>query len=212
MNFWDQSDERNVIRLLALRLLLERSEQALSMSPRMAGDSAQAEGGQLSGWPPAPAPLPQCPRFENRQRTAATRELATLLNQESTLTATGAQARQIAELLEYLDRDEEALTWWKKAAARGDEDAQDYLDILGDEEKEKTGEFPCPDAQTGETPGGSLACSAQKAGSFLMGGGAFVAACLAATEPKISKDTERLLEEIEEFLTDPDRMTDGRRR
>ncbi|SCD41481.1 hypothetical protein GA0115250_10648 [Streptomyces sp. BvitLS-983] len=51
-----QPEERGAIRLLALWLLLEGSEQAVSRSSRIGEDSVQAEGGQPSGWPPAPPP------------------------------------------------------------------------------------------------------------------------------------------------------------
>lgn len=41
-----QPEERGAIRLLALWLLLEGSEQAVSRSSRIGEDSVQAEGGQ----------------------------------------------------------------------------------------------------------------------------------------------------------------------
>ncbi|MFE7452809.1 hypothetical protein, partial [Streptomyces griseus] len=53
-----QPEERGAIRLLALWLLLEGSEQAFSKGSRINEDSVQAEGGQPSGWPPALAPSP----------------------------------------------------------------------------------------------------------------------------------------------------------
>jgi hypothetical protein len=40
----------------------------------------------------------------------------------------GWSCRQVAELLEVQGRTEDAWAWWQRAAAAGDEDAQDYLD------------------------------------------------------------------------------------
>lgn len=49
-------EERGAIRLLALWLLLEGSEQAVSKGSRIGENPLQAEGGQPSGCPRPPPP------------------------------------------------------------------------------------------------------------------------------------------------------------
>jgi hypothetical protein len=46
-----------------------------------------------------------------------------------------AQLTRIAELTVFTDGDQEAQVWWERAAAAGDEDAQDMLEILKAEEE-----------------------------------------------------------------------------
>ncbi|MEU7162625.1 hypothetical protein [Streptomyces chrestomyceticus] len=115
--------------------------------------------------------------------------------------------------MEYLNRDEEALGWWEKAAVRGDEDAQDYLDVLRDEAAENTGKLSSLSGQANQVREGDCALlMRQIAVAYLTGRDATVVASPAVTDAAIDEETERLLEEIEEYLMHPDRMTDGRRR
>ncbi|MFF5638121.1 hypothetical protein [Streptomyces sp. NPDC012825] len=208
MSTWDKEHEQNVIRLLAVWALLERSEQALSTSPRTPEDSVQAEEGQPSGWPPPPAPCP-----DDREQTEAKSELVLLLARECSHTATAQETRRIAELLEYLNRDDEAFPWWQLAAERGDEDAQDYLELIHAERQEQ-------DNQPVESPSspvleGSSALYVWKASDTSAGSCTFAAVQLAlsaASGTEMSEDAKRLVREIEEYLQHPDRMTDGRRR
>ncbi|MFF8445886.1 hypothetical protein ACF07U_34060 [Streptomyces californicus] len=130
-----QPEERGAIRLLALWLLLEGSEQAFSKGSRINEDSVQAEGGQPSGWPPAPAPCLEI--VDGNHRIGAVRELRTLLKKEVDDSATPQETRRVAEILEFLNRDDVTRSWWEKAALKGDEDAQDYLHILDAEREEK---------------------------------------------------------------------------
>ncbi|WP_157955236.1 hypothetical protein [Streptomyces noursei] len=130
-----QPGERGTIRLLALWLLLEGSEQALSKGSRIGENPVQAEGGQPAGWPPAPAPRLEDPGNENH-RIGVIRELHTLLKKEIDDTATPQETRRVAEILEFLDRDNLARRWWERAAVKGDEDARDYLRILETEREE----------------------------------------------------------------------------
>src|SRR5262245_36994558 len=99
MSTWGKGDGQSAIRLLAVWTLLERSEQALSRSSRTPEDSTQAEGGQLAGWPPAPAPCP-----DDRELIEAKSELVLLLARECTHKATAQETRRVAEILEYLER------------------------------------------------------------------------------------------------------------
>ncbi|MFE6357585.1 hypothetical protein ACFVOO_32555 [Streptomyces rochei] len=207
MSTWDQEHQQSAIRLLAVWALLERSEQALSRSPRTPEDSVQAEGGQPAGWPPAPAPCP-----DGREHTEAKSELVLLLARECTHKTTAQETRRIAELLEYLDRDEQALRWWQWAAERGDEDARDYLELLRAERQEQ-------ENASVESPVSSELDSAAlyvwKASGTNAGSHTFAAVQLAlsaAANPELSEDAKQLVREIEEYLQHPDRMTDGRRR
>ncbi|MFD8731624.1 MULTISPECIES: hypothetical protein [unclassified Streptomyces] len=209
MNFWDEVDEQSAIRLLAVWVLLERSEQALSKSPRTPEDSEQAEGGQLAGWPPAPAPRPDTP--ENNQ---AKRELIVLLVREYKKNATAPETRRIAELLEYLDRPEEAFPWWERAAGRGDEDAKDYLEILRAEMQEK-GKHPAGLSESLQRDGESASSFVWRACSKSPGSDAITAvrvALNAASSTDVSEEAKNLVRDIEMYMRHPDRMTDGRRR
>nr|WSW64611.1 hypothetical protein OG513_39440 [Streptomyces sp. NBC_00998] len=206
MSDWSMSDERSAIRLLAVWLLLERSEQALSKGPRTPGDPAPVEGGQLPGWPPAPHPCP-----DSWERGTLLRELAILLGREFNGKARASDTRRIAELLELFGRDDWALSWWQKAAEGGDEDARDYLEIL----REEAAETVSPPSDPPGDPtflGDSAAFVVWKASSMAAGSDTFAAvqvALQAATRPH--QDAERLVEQVEEYLRHPDRMTDGRR-
>jgi hypothetical protein len=207
MSIWDDEDVQSAIRLLAAWVLLERSEQALSKSPRTPVDSAQAEGGQLAGWPPA---LAECP--DGPERIGAKGELVILLARECEQKATAQETRRIAELMEYLDRDEEALTWWQWAAERGDEDAADYLEMLRAERLEK--ENPSDESPAPSEPEENAAMLVWKASTTATGSHTFAAVQLAlsaATNPWLSEDAKQLVREIEEYLQHPDRMTDGKR-
>jgi len=209
MSIWHDTDEHSAIRLLAVWLLLERSEQALSKSLRTPADSAQAEGGQPVGWPPAPAPCPDAP-----EHTDAKRELVLLLARECEQKATPQETRRIAELLEYLDRDEEALTWWQWAAERGDEDARDYLELLQSEAQER-GHTVTGLSASSPHPEEDTAQFFRKASGMTASSHTFAAVQLAlhaATGPETNADAQRLVQEIEDYLQHPDRMTDERHR
>lgn len=205
-----QPEERGNIRLLALWLLLEGSEQTVSKGPRISEDSAQAEGGRPSGRPPAPAACPENTRDGNHQ-TRMWRELRTLLKKEVCDSATPRETRRVAEILEFLDRDDEARSWWEKAALKGDEDAQDYLHVL-DSEREKKLSACCD--QEGKGTGEAFR-------SFMSGFACqpFTAhviadrvdSALGEVGVRLSKDSQTLVQEIEAFLTHLDHTTGGPR-
>ncbi|WP_404871085.1 hypothetical protein ACI1MP_38235 (plasmid) [Kitasatospora griseola] len=73
----------------------------------------------------------------------ALRELAAALAEVHRLErpVNGSPERTVAELLELLELDEAAYSWWAEAALLGDEDAIDYLEIL---EEERSTSFPVP--------------------------------------------------------------------
>ncbi|MFF8572736.1 hypothetical protein ACF07F_25020 [Streptomyces sp. NPDC015237] len=210
---WRQpSEEHGPIRLLALWLLLEASEQAVSKGPRIGENPVQAEGGQPAGWPPAPAPCPN-PDAEGHHRTQAIRELCTLMKREIHDSATPQQTRRIAEILEFLDRETMALDWWVRAARRGDEDAQDYLEILHAESEEnlpacrewKEREYFTSRSLTSLVS--DLACPSIDP-----------RAATEQVEPEpgetgldLSEGTQSLVREVESFLAHLDHTTDGPR-
>ncbi|MFI9262180.1 hypothetical protein ACIGT4_31435 [Streptomyces sioyaensis] len=207
-----QPEERGAIRLLALWLLLEGSEQAVSASPRIAEDSVQAEGGQLTGWPPAPAP---CLEYlgNGNHRIGVIRELRTLLKKEVDDSATPRETRRVAEILEFLDRDSEARSWWEKAALKGDEDAQDYLAVLDAEREEglsvcreeKEREQGIAEAFTLFVSG--FACRSMD--MHVVKDRVVSALGKAGVEP--SQGTQTLVREIEDFLAHLDHTTGGPR-
>ncbi|MFF7025943.1 hypothetical protein ACFY97_33630 [Streptomyces klenkii] len=205
-----QPDERGTIRLLALYLLLESCEQAVSTGPRIGEDPDQAEGGQLSGWPPAPAACPENSGNKDH-RLSAFHELRALLKKESDDSATPQETRRVAEILELLDRDEEARQWWERAALKGDEDARDYLAVL--EAEKETEALPCP-GQERERAGHALVTAmgeveAQKIASCVITGrGGSVPR---GSGNQLSGDPRNLMREIEHFLTHLDPTTGGPR-
>lgn len=204
-----QPEERGAIRLLALWLLLEGSEQAFSKGSRIGEDSVQAEGGQPSGWPPAPAPCLEI--VGGNHRIGAVRELHTLLKKEIDDSATPQETRRVAEILEFLDRDDVARSWWEKAALKGDEDARDYLHIL-DAEREENLSACC---------GQGKEHAEESFRSFVSGfvcrsAGTRVAAdrvdwALGEAGVDLSEATQALVREIEDFLAHLDRTTGGPR-
>ncbi|MEU0929070.1 hypothetical protein [Streptomyces malaysiensis] len=207
-----QPEERGTIRLLALWMLLEGSEQAVSKSPRIGEDPVQAEGGQLAGWPPAPAP---CLGYlgNGKHRIGVFRELWSLLKREVDDSATPQETRRVAELLEFLDRDSEARCWWERAALKGDEDAQDYLAVLDAEREEKLS--ACQEGTEREE---------RTAEAFTLFVSSFacrstdtrvaadrVDSALGEAGVELSKGTQTLVREIEGFLAHLDRTTGGPR-
>jgi hypothetical protein len=77
-------------------------------------------------------PIPPLARAQ-MQVSSWRRELATLLGLDE---PDGAQLRRIAEVAESLYDVSESRPWWEKAAAAGDRDAVDYLQILDEESNE----------------------------------------------------------------------------
>ncbi|MFD5548703.1 hypothetical protein ACFWJQ_18445 [Streptomyces goshikiensis] len=111
-----------------------------------------------------------------------------------------AMMRRFAELLEVVGDQLAANHWWLKAADAGDEDARDYVDFL----QEESGFIM-------STPEEQEQVIYMKARHDLL------AACtdreaagrLCPSDVQISID--RYIEEIEEYLSNPDQVTDGRR-
>lgn len=205
-----QPDERGTIRLLALWLLLEGSEQAFSKGSRIGEDPVQAEGGQPASWPPAPAPCLE-DHGNGNHRIGVVRELRTLLRKEIDDSATPQETRRVAEILELLDRGNVARSWWERAALKGDEDARDYLHILDVESEEEPSEHCGHGKERAE----------ESFRSFVSGFACRSAGIRVATDKVdwasgesgvgLSEATQALVREIEDFLAHLDHTTGGPR-
>ncbi|WP_159103620.1 hypothetical protein [Streptomyces sp. CS149] len=210
LSAWTQQpEERGAIRLLALWLLLEGSEQAFSKGSRIGEDSVQAEGGQPSGWPPAPAPCLEI--VDGNHRIGAVRELRTLLKKEVDDSATPQETRRVAEILEFLNRDDVARSWWEKAALKGDEDAQDYLHILDAEREGKLSACCGCEKEHAEESFQSFVSD-----FVCRSAGARVAVdrvhwALGEAGVDLSEATQALVREIEDFLAHLDHTSGGPR-
>ncbi|MDW4910695.1 hypothetical protein RB628_36580 [Streptomyces sp. ADMS] len=205
-----QPEERGTIRLLALWLLLEGSEQVLSKGSRIAEDPVQAEGGQPAGWPPAPAPCLE-DNGNGNHRIGAARELRALLKKEIDDSATPQETRRVAEILEFLDRDNEARSWWEKAALKGDEDARDYLHVLDAERVQELS--ACSGREKEHT---EEAFSVFVSSFVCRAAGIRVSAdrvdwALGKAGIGLSEATQALVREIEDFLAHLDHTTGGPR-
>jgi hypothetical protein len=210
-----QPKAHGTIRLLALWVLLERSEQAEYMSPRIHEDSVHAEGGQPTGWPPAPS-LHQGYLINGNHRSGVLNELLTLLKKEIDDCARPQETRRVAEILELLEWDGEARTWWLKAAARGDEDAQDYLEVLDAEHEFES--LACRKEHRKEVidPGTITSLLSDSDSDFACHhdprqAAQHVEAVLAEAGINLSRDTQALIREIEDFLAHLDPTTGGPR-
>ncbi|WP_143079203.1 hypothetical protein [Streptomyces monashensis] len=205
-----QPEERGTIRLLALWLLLEGSEQAFSKGSRIGEDPVQAEGGQPAGWPPAPAPCLE-DHGNGNHRIGVVRELRTLLKKEVDDSATPQETRRVAEILEFLDRDNVARSWWERAALKGDEDARDYLHILDAESEEELSACCGHGKEHTEEAFRSFV-----SGFACRSAGIRVAAdrvdwALGEAGVGLSEATQALVREIEDFLAHLDHTTGGPR-
>ncbi|GLW19876.1 hypothetical protein Stsp01_66190 [Streptomyces sp. NBRC 13847] len=199
-------EERGAIRLLALWLLLEGSEQAVSKGSRIGENPVQAEGGQPSGWPPAPAPCPETSGSGNH-RLGVRRELHSLLKKEIDDSATPQETRRVAEILEFLDRDDEARRWWKKAALKGDQDALDYLHVLDAENEENLSACSLRGEQADEVFRSfvsAFACPPLLIADRLD-------SALGEAGVRMPDGSQNLVREIEDFLTHLDHTTGGPR-
>ncbi|WP_328565103.1 hypothetical protein [Streptomyces coelicoflavus] len=199
-------EERGAIRLLALWLLLEGSEQAVSKGSRIGENPVQAEGGQPSGWPPAPGPCPESFGIGNH-RLGVCRELHSLLKKEIDDSATPQETRRVAEILEFLDRDDEARRWWKKAALKGDQDALDYLHVLDVENEENLSACSLGGEQADEAFRSFV--SAFACPSLLIADR--LDSALGEAGVRMPEGSQNLVREIEDFLTHLDHTTGGPR-
>ncbi len=229
MNFFrSRADTYQEFRRFAVLLLTDRAHQALHAGPRMSGDPAQAEGGQLIGWPPAPAghtvpdstPATDLGPADPGDRRNALHTLASLLLKVASYSATPADVREIAELWEYLDRDDEALPWWVKAAEMGDEDAQGYLEILLEgRQQNREDEMVSPRAVNQgcwvdlcAPPNVIVQVDLVCALPDSPGRRPLSPQVVDIRSASVEAAVERMVREIETFRAHPDQMTDGRTR
>ncbi|MBT1187827.1 hypothetical protein HET69_28535 [Streptomyces sp. CJ_13] len=138
MSSWSGPERDVLVRLV----LLELFEQAMD---RDLGEVSDQEGGRPSGRPPAGVQLGGRPSgrppaggqagtsYQTDARIKVLYELTLLLERDEAEGLSGAEQRRVAELIEFFDKPDVAFGWWEKAAASGDEDAKDYLEILREE-------------------------------------------------------------------------------
>jgi hypothetical protein len=202
MSSWMFDEER---RAFAKLVLLELFDQALCDHNRLgeASLSDHEQGGRPSGRPPAgdrilnPWGEPSIPDTTGSSSRERLRESFVLLNKDVEGEITAAEERRLAEIAESFGDPELAYPWWERAAASGDEDAKDYLEIL----KEDMG--MCGDgAAEVRLSGFQLTVSHVRTLQHLCGG-----------EPRVAeKELRDLFREIEQFLSNPDQVADGGRR
>jgi len=217
VNSWDRPETYSTSRLIAALWLLNQADEALTETHRTPGDSALAEGGRPVGRPPAPA-LHQ----DHGDSTEALLELGDLFSRRGQ--ESGADVRRMAELCELLDQDELAHAFWERAAEMGDEDAQGYLEVLEEEEKENL-----PGEGTSTTSLEALLChllvELRRAGKgdtsppfqaiefrfMLKGELDRHAGNQAIRDLTLTTLAHQMIEEIEDYIANPDRITDGGR-
>ncbi|WP_431985237.1 hypothetical protein [Streptomyces qinglanensis] len=121
--------------------------------------------------------------------------------------AAAQETRRVAEVLEFLDRDDEARSWWEKAALKGDEDARDYLYVVDSEQQEERSEC-C--GQEEENSDEYLNLSVK--GPTRLPSTAQIIADLtgpvsAGTGAGVSEESQVLVQQVEDFLTRLDPTT-----
>lgn len=139
MSSWMFHEEREAFGRL---VLLELFDQALREENRLGEDSVLTlnQGGRPSGRPPAGAclvtvenPLRTRDLLRDRRQRRRLFELFRLLNKDTKNQLEPAEERRVAEIAEAFGDLKAAYGWWRRAAASGDEDAQDYVEILEEE-------------------------------------------------------------------------------
>jgi hypothetical protein len=136
------------------------------------------------------------------------RELHSLLKKEIDDSATPQETRRVAEILEFLDRDDEARSWWEKAAFKGDQDALDYLHVLDAEGEEKLsaccGREREPVDEAFRSFVSAFACPPLLIADRLD-------SALGEAGVRMPEGSQNLVREIEDFLTHLDHTTGGPR-
>ncbi|MGP4004620.1 hypothetical protein [Streptomyces sp. 8N706] len=197
-------------RILAVLILLDRLYQVLKGFGRTAEVSNQV-GGRPSGRPPAGGECPDGTSGAGDSQDTpfarggpAVEELALLLCRWKASTSTGRTARRIAELWEYLDEVGSAYRWWQVAAAMGDSDAQEYLEVLHGEVQHGTDWLAVVNiADVGPPCSWSeWTCLSDAARS----------ACGGLVAPAVEEaEVRQMVRQIEDYLTHPDQVANGGR-
>jgi hypothetical protein len=205
MSSWMFDEEREAFGRL---VLLELLDQALREESRMGevSDLTLNLGGRPSGRPPAGACLATVenphrvrnllrdPRQRNRLR-----ELFKLLNKDTKSQLEPAEERRVAEIAEAFGDLKAAYGWWQRAAASGDEDAKDYVEIL----EEELGVSDAPDDTTTSSRLFFVQFTVPQVRLLRR---------FCNREQIAESELNDLFEEIEQFLSNPDQVADGGRR
>ncbi|MEW2553656.1 hypothetical protein AB0957_18215 [Streptomyces zhihengii] len=206
MNSWMFDEEREALGRL---VLLELFDQALCEESRLGEVSVLIlkQWGRPSGRPPAGACLvtdggsPLRVRDLLRDRRQRTRlcELLSLLNKDAKGPLEPSEERRVAEIAEAFGDLKAAYGWWRRAAASGDEDAKDYVEIL----EEELGVSDAPD---------DAAKSRRLFREHFTVPPIQVLRRFCSREKIAESELNDLFGEIEQFLSNPDQVADGGRR
>ncbi|MGW1395660.1 hypothetical protein ACWD6Q_28815 [Streptomyces nigra] len=126
-------------------------------------------------------------------------ELFRLLNKDSKNQLEPAEERRIAEIAEAFGDLKAAYGWWRRAAASGDEDAKDYVEIL--EEELGVSDFPDDAAKSRMLFREHFAAPQVR-----------LLRHFCSRERIAEAELNDLFTEIEQFLSNPDQVADGGRR
>ncbi|WP_405593898.1 hypothetical protein OG741_37505 [Streptomyces sp. NBC_01410] len=210
MSSWMFDEEREAFARL---VLLELFDQAMCEETGLGevSDLLIHQGGRPSGRPPAGACLVWDERpfrvrdligdlIANGRQRERLLELVKLINKETKSPITSAEARRVAEIAEAIGDLKVAYRWWCRAAASGDEDARDYLEIL----KEDLG-------VVSDVPDEAIKERRLFREQFMLRQ-VRVLRSLCSRERVAEKELNDLFGEIEQFLSNPDQVADGGRR
>ncbi|MEV5100052.1 hypothetical protein ACFC5H_35140 [Streptomyces rochei] len=205
MSSWMFHEEREAFGRL---VLLELFDQALREVDRLGEDSVLTlnQGGRPSGRPPAGAclatvenPLRVRDLLRDRRQRNRLRELFKLLNKDINNQLEPAEERRVAEIAEAFGDLKAAYGWWRRAAASGDEDAQDYVEIL----EEELGVSDVPD---------DAATSRRLFREQFTAPQVRLLRRFCSHERIAESELNDLFGEIDQFLSNPDQVADGGRR
>lgn len=205
MSSWMFDEERVAFGRL---VLLELFDQALREENRLGEVSRLTlnQGGRPSGRPPAGAclvtvgnPLRVRDLLRDRRQRGRLCELFKLLNKDTKNQLEPAEERRVAEIAEAFGDLKAAYGWWRRAAASGDEDAKDYVEIL----EEELGVSDVPD---------DAATSRRLFREHFTVPQVRLLRRLCSREQIAEAELNDLFGEIEQFLSNPDQVADGGRR
>ncbi|MFF3367188.1 hypothetical protein [Streptomyces misionensis] len=205
MSSWMFDEEREAFGRL---VLLELFDQALREENRLGEVSLLTlnQGGRPSGRPPAGAclvtvenPLRVRDLLRDRRQRDRLCELFKLLNKDTKNQLEPAEERRVAEIAEAFGDLKAAYGWWRRAAASGDEDAKDYVEIL----EEELGVSDIPD---------DAATSRRLFREHFTVPQVRLLRRFCSREQIAETELDDLFGEIEQFLSNPDQVADGGRR
>jgi len=205
MSSWMFDEEREAFGRL---VLLELFDQALREENRLGEVSLLTlnQGGRPSGRPPAGAclvtvenPLRVRDLLRDRRQRDRLCELFKLLNKDTKNQLEPAEERRVAEIAEAFGDLKAAYGWWRRAAASGDEDAKDYVEIL----EEELGVSDIPD---------DAVTSRRLFREHFTVPQVRLLRRFCSREQIAETELDDLFGEIEQFLSNPDQVADGGRR